>query len=140
MTLVMKKNTRYNVKLSATSFETLYSSRDNRNIVLVPADFTQECIVFLSLLCRTRESKCVLVEVFEHASPRRRGARRSAAALFYFARRHEKRAVFIFQFAPAKLLFGDQIEQTFAGSGFERRFWRVVPTMWRGVYLKSTGS
>jgi len=40
----------------------------------------------------------------------------STPALFYFARRHEKRAVFIFQFAPAKLLFGDQIEQTFAGS------------------------
>lgn len=46
----------------------------------------------------------------------------SAVALFYFARRHEKRVVFIFQFAPAKLLFGDQIEQTFAGSRLKRRF------------------
>lgn len=73
-----------------------------------------------STLQDLRRGKCVLLELFEHASPEER-EHESAPALFYFARRHEKRAVFIFQFSSTKLLFGDQIEQTFAGSRLERR-------------------
>lgn len=81
---------------STTKFEILYIFRNNKNVYFAFVNFGQECVVSSNLLCRTCRGKCVLLELFEHASPRRK---RSAPALFYFARRHEKRAVFIFQFS-----------------------------------------
>lgn len=83
------------------------------------------------LLYRNRRGKCVLPEIFEHT---REGERAETSALFYFARRHEKRAVFIFQLALSRSFYSalrDQIEQTFRGNGLERRFQRYFDVVKR---------
>lgn len=91
------------------------------------------------LLYRNRRGKCVLPEIFEHTGE---GERAETSALFYFARRHEKRAVFIFQLALSRSFYSalrDQIEQTFRGNGLERRFQRYFDVVKRDRKKKREG-